>query len=172
MSEHAALQAKAELKRCHEAAERTEGAVKRLEEELEPRRRVVYSLALQLSDALSRSGCVSRDAPFLVDAAASNWEWERLAPQLASLASHAIFYWDAVQAEATQLKAQIDGLRRRLKEREGSLARAAALATNLRQVSWAQTGSTTLVGPAAGGAKGPAGQAQGPRHISPASRRR
>ena len=59
------------------AAREAEAASAQLKAALEPRRQLVLSLAVQLSDALRRSGSVGSDAPMLIDARVASWEWEQ-----------------------------------------------------------------------------------------------
>ena len=70
------------------AAKAAEVKAAEVQRELEPRRQLACTVAVQLSDALSRSGSVSREAPMLCDSSSSSWDWERLALTLSGLASH------------------------------------------------------------------------------------
>ena len=100
---------------------------------LEERRQLVNAVAVQLSDAMRRSGCVGCDAPMLLDSSCATWEFDRLALGLSSLASHVSFYWAADQRKADDLRGQLELARERLREKEDSLSRAAAIATGMKQ---------------------------------------
>lgn len=102
---------------------------------LEPRRHLVCTLSVQLSDALRRSGAVDRDAPMLIDSGASAWDWERLALALSSLVSHTCYFWEAHQRELHEVAVQLKEARARIVEKEESLSRAAMIASGLKRAS-------------------------------------
>ena len=120
------------------AAREAEAASARLEAALEPRRQLILSLAVQLSDALRRSGSVASDAPMLIDARVATWEWERLAAATSALVSHCVYCWDAKQAELKaeimRARAQLEAARERVRDKEASLVRVAAVASGMKRV--------------------------------------
>eukprot|EP00900_Chrysochromulina_parva_P000470 jgi/Chrpa1/10423/Chrysochromulina_OHIO_Genome00020627-RA len=135
----AALQkAEAHASASAAAAREAEAASARLEAALEPRRQLVLSLAVQLSDALRRSGSVASDAPMLIDARVATWEWERLAAATSALVSHCVYCWDAKQAELKaeimRARAQLEAARERVRDKEASLVRVAAVASGMKRV--------------------------------------
>lgn len=132
-AEEGAHQAEAKATVSAAAAKDAEVARAHLESLLQPRQQLAHSMAVQLSDALRRSGCVKFDAPMLVDASAAGWPWERLAVTTSALASHTVYYWDAQQAELIQVRAQLDAARERVKDKEASLARAVGIASGMRR---------------------------------------
>ena len=99
---------------------------------LEPRRQLACAMAVQLSDALRRSGAVSAEAPMLVDSSCSSLPWEQISSTLAALVSHVSYYWAAHQRELAEAHAQLKLARERMVDKEQSLARAAAIATGLK----------------------------------------
>jgi len=135
----AALQkAEAHASASAAAAREAEAASARLEAALEPRRQLVLSLAVQLSDALRRSGSVASDAPMLIDARVATWEWERLAAATSALVSHCVYCWGAKQAELKaeimRARAQLEAARERVRDKEASLVRVAAVASGMKRV--------------------------------------
>ena len=120
------------------AAREAEAASAQLKAALEPRRQLVLSLAVQLSDALRRSGSVGSDAPMLIDARVATWEWERLAAATSALVSHCVYCWDAKQAELKaeimRARAQLEAARERVRDKEASLVRVAAVASGMKRV--------------------------------------
>jgi predicted RNase H-like nuclease len=89
-------------------------------------------MAVQLSDALRRSGAVAADAPMLVDSSCATQPWEAVAAALSALVSHACYYWAAEQRGAAQANEQLARARERLAEKEQALSRAAAIAVGLK----------------------------------------
>lgn len=75
--------------------------------EIQSRHSLVHGVAVQLSDALRRSGCVATDAPFLIETSAASWGWERMGPALSSVSSHVAYYWGVQQADIGRLKTQL-----------------------------------------------------------------
>lgn len=130
-------------------------------------RQLASAVAVQLSDAMRRSGCVASDAPMLLDSSCSGWEWEKIALHLSHLASHVSFYWAADQRNLADVKAQLDLARERIAEREQNLNRAAAIASGLKRQAAGLGGGSARGHP--GGAVPHVGRSA-PSHVQPCQR--
>lgn len=114
-----------------------EGRAREAAAALSARHQVAANVAVQLSDMVRRSADASFDAASLplCDSACVEWEWERLALALSSVAGHVCHYWANSQREVTQLRSQLEDARAVANEKEASLARAATIACGLRQAA-------------------------------------
>ena len=157
-SENVAREVAREAERVREAAVARAAEV---EGSLEPRRQLACAMAVQLSDALRRSGAVSTEAPMLLDASCSSHTWEVISPALAALVSHVCYYWNAQQKELSEALGQLELARKRLREKEESLTRAALIAVGMKATSSPQAQGPAVKGHQpclSGGGSGPAAQ--------------
>ena len=106
--------------------------------ELEGRRHLGLAVAVQLSDALRRSGLVARDAPLLCDPVHHSWPWPRVEACLSQLAAHVSYYWAVQQRDAQAAKVHLEEMRKRMAEKDSALQRASGVAASLRRWSAAQ----------------------------------
>ena len=97
----------------------------------------------------------------LLDASCSSHTWEVISPALAALVSHVCYYWNAQQKELSEALGQLELARKRLREKEESLTRAALIAVGMKATSSPQAQGPAVKGHQpclSGGGSGPAAQ--------------